>query len=139
MTVSSPKGRPASKLDMTTKRVRDFVLYICIGVAVGFLCIEFAESNIDSKWMALLFETCLVFGFVIAEQRQFRNRTPFWIVLLVLFAIHLVIAVFIVQHISNLKAVWVGTAFVIEAAAFTALLDSAVRRLFSAKTRRQCR
>lgn len=114
---------------MTTKRAWDFVLYICIGLALGFLCIEFAEYDIDSKWMGLLFETCMVFGFVIAEQRQFWNRAQFWIVLLVLFAIHVLIAVPILQRISNLKAVWVGTAFAVEAAIYTVLLESAADAL----------
>lgn len=114
---------------MTAKRAMDFILYICIGLALGLLCIAFAEYDIDSKWLALLFETCLVFGFVIAQQRKSWTRPLFWIVLLVLFAIHLVAAILLLRPISRVRAAWVGAAFVFEAVVCTVLLDVAVSRL----------
>lgn len=110
---------------MTTKRVRDFVLYICIALGFGFLCIWFAEYDVDSKWLAVVFETCLVFGFVIAQQRQSWKSPAFWIVLLVVFAIHSVVAILLVRQMSKLRAAWVGAAFIIEAVAFTSLLEAA--------------
>lgn len=113
---------------MTAKRAVDFVLYISIGLALGLLCIAFAEYDIDSKWLGLLFETCLVFGFVIAQQRKSWTRPLFWIVLLVLFAIHVLAWILLLRQISNLRATWVGTAFFFEAVVCTVLLDVAVSR-----------
>ena len=116
---------------MTRKRVVDFALYVCIALALGCLCIVFAEHDVDSKWLALIFETCLVFGCVIAQQKQSWNRLTFWIVCLIAFAIHFVISFVVAQHVSKLRAAWVGTAFVIETVAFSALLEAVVPR-FSA-------
>lgn len=118
---------------MTAKRAVDFILYICIGLALGLLCIAFAEYDIDSKWLALLFETCLVFGFVIAQQRKSWKHSLFWIVLLILFAIHVLASILLLRQISNLRAAWVGIAFVFEAAAFTVLLDVVASRLAAVK------
>jgi hypothetical protein len=113
---------------MTAKRAADFLLYICIALAFGFLCTAFAEYDIDSKWLGLLFETSLVFGVVVAEKRRFWRILRFWMVFLIGFVIRGFIAILAVLHLPRLRAAWVGTAFLVETVAYISLLDEVVRR-----------
>ena len=113
---------------MTIKRALDFVLYICIALAFGFLCIWFAENHIDSKWLAVVLETCFVFGVAIVEQRESWKSPPFWIVLLIVFAVHSLVAIVVVRKMSELRGAWVSVAFVVETVAIVGLLESRVLR-----------
>ena len=51
---------------------------------------------------------------------------PFWIALLLLFAIHLVVSIFVALQISRLRAAWVGIAFVVETVVCSGLLQVVV-------------
>jgi hypothetical protein len=124
---------------MTGKRRLDFVLYICIALAFGLLCIVFAEYDIDSKWLSLLFETSLVFGVVIAEKRQFWRVSTFWAVFLIGFVIRGFISILVVQHVPRLRAAWVGTAFLVETVAYIGLLDAVLPRFSTPKPVRKHR
>lgn len=117
------------------KRALDFVLYVCIALVLGFLCVVFAEYNINWKWLGLLFETCCVFGLVIANLRQFWHVLMFWILLLIVFVIRAFVSILIVQHVPEVRAAWVGTAFFIETVAYVGLLDAAVAWFSAGRTR----
>jgi hypothetical protein len=45
----------------------DFVAYVVIALLFAGIAIVFAFEGIDAKWMALLFETVLVFGSVVVD------------------------------------------------------------------------
>lgn len=105
------------------RRLADFAAYIAIAFAFAGTAILFAEYNIDAKWLALAFESAFVFGTVIGfERRRWRLR-QFWALLLVLLTAHLLISCIALGHIEKVRAVWVGTAFVIETALIVGILE----------------
>lgn len=106
-------------------------MYVGTGLAFGILCIVFAEHDIESKWLVLLFETCLVFGVVIAQQRAHWPFSVFWIASLALFVIRGFGAILLVQRVPQLKAAWAGTALLIETAVYITMLGTIVPQLLS--------
>lgn len=110
---------------MKLGRLTDFGAYIVIALAFAGIVILFAEHDIDPKWMALIFESALVFGWVIAFHRRNWRRPHFWISLFVIFVAHLSLSLIALNHISNVRAIGVGLAFLVE----TTILVELVGRL----------
>jgi hypothetical protein len=104
-------------------RVRDFAIYIAIGLCLGLLCVWFALDKIDVKWLSLTFETCLVFGCAIGALRRQWRVPVFWISLVVFFIVHLTAFVFVLQQVREWRAPIVGLMFVIETAAIMSLCE----------------
>jgi hypothetical protein len=77
--------------------------------------------------MALIFESALAFGSVIAFHKGRWRRVHFWTSLFVLFVAHLLLSWIVLKHISNVRAIWVSLAFLIE----TTILIELVGRLAS--------
>jgi hypothetical protein len=114
---------------MTTKRLTDFAAYIVIGLALGLMAIAFAENNIDAKWLALSFETALVFGCVIAEQKRRWKTLTFWLLCVAILAAHLGLSATLLLHIATIRAFWVSVAFVVETSVIIVFLDAIAPRL----------
>jgi hypothetical protein len=105
------------------RRLADFGAYIVIALAFAGIAILFAEYDIDPKWMALIFESALVFGCVIAFHRPRWRALHFWTSLFVIFAVHLFLSSIALRHVSHVRAFWVGFAFLIETAIFVELIE----------------
>jgi hypothetical protein len=120
---------------MTVKRAIDFAAYIVIALAIGLILVFFAEYDIDPKWFSLLFETALVFGWILAGHRWFWRSPAFWLVYLVIASIHLGILVVIFRHIANVRPFWVAAAFVIETSVLTGLVEGCQRRFIRNRSR----
>jgi hypothetical protein len=109
---------------MTRKRALDLLLYICIALAFGLLCILFAKYDLPFKWLAMVLESGLVFCAVIGEKRGSWRSPSFWIVLLVLFLLRSLISILVVEHVQELRAFFVGVAFLIETVTYNFLIDA---------------
>lgn len=59
-------------------RVRDFVLYIAIGLAFGGVLIAVVRSSVNHdvfiKWGGLAFMTAVLFGYFISKNGQFLRE-----------------------------------------------------------------
>jgi hypothetical protein len=99
---------------VTARGALDFVAYVLIALALAAIAIGFAEGDIDSKWFALLFETALVFGWVIGYQRRKWRRPEFWLLCLFTLAVHLTLAVAVLVRAKSVRAFWVSCVFVLE-------------------------
>ena len=107
---------------MKLRRLADFGAYIVIALAFAGIAILFAEYDVDPKWLALIFESALAFGCVIAFHRPSWRILHFWASLLVIFVVHLFLSSIALRHVSHIRAFWVGFAFLIETAIFVELI-----------------
>lgn len=105
---------------MTAKRVRDFALYILIGlaIAVGGVWYGYATVGSDrgwvSKWLGLTIITLILFGYTIKEHKRFISRLSFWLVFLALLVVHLSIFTTILLNVGEWKVVWFVLAYPLE-------------------------
>jgi hypothetical protein len=86
------------------KRVRDYFIYIGIGIAlVGFLIwsagVDVSESTI--KWIGLAVETPILFGYAVADYRRSWKRPSFWLVIVGLLAVHLIGFAVVLAHVRS--------------------------------------
>ena len=121
----------------SASRLRDFAAYIAIGLCLGLACIWFAYHKVDSKWLVLAFETCLVFGCTIGWSRRLWRQPAFWVSLGFFLAIHLTGFVVVLQRISIWRAPWVGATFAIETSLAITLCEVAVAQVETRKRRRR--
>ena len=74
-------------------RVRDFVLYIAIGLAFVGVLIAVARSSVSYdafiKWGGLAFMTAVLFGYFISKSGQFLREWKFWALTAILLSVHL--------------------------------------------------
>jgi hypothetical protein len=105
------------------KRIADFAAYIIIGLAVGLTAFVFAICDIDAKWMALVFQTALVFGCLISWSRRLWKVPGFWLFVLASVIAHLVLMITIVHMTEKFRAFWVSATFVVEASILIYLAD----------------
>jgi hypothetical protein len=127
------RGPTCTLILVKLRRLADFGAYIVIALAFAGIAILFAEYDIDPKWMALIFESALVFGCVIAFHRPRWRVLHFWTSLFVIFVAHLFLSSIALKHISHVSAFWVGFAFLIE----TAILVELIGRLAAIVDRRR--
>ena len=105
---------------MTATRVRDFIAYLGIALSLCVLAILFAERNFDTKWFFLVFETAITFGCAVGWNRHLWPLPVFWILILLLFAAHLLAFIILLQRIEQWRPwavapVWVVETFLVQA------------------------
>lgn len=116
----------ARLIELPARRIIDFAAYIAIGLGFGLFSILFAYRDIDFKWVALSFETALVFGCLIAWQKRRWRVTAFWLVLTGILIAHLGLSVLLLRTIGKIRAVWVGLAFLVETSVLIESIDSLI-------------
>jgi|SRR5579863_4747614 len=100
---------------MTANRVRDFAVYIAIGLCVGLWCFWFAERDIDKKWLTLTLEAFLVFGSTIGSLKRLWRLSVFWIGIVVLLVDHLTAFGVVLRQISEWRAMAVRLISLVDA------------------------
>lgn len=108
---------------MKASRIRDFVLYVAIGLSLVLSVIFFAKRNLDVKWLGLMFVTCCVFGSTIGALKRFWRIPIFWITLGICFIAHLAGFVLVLRQVHQWRGATAGLIFVVETAALTALCE----------------
>ncbi len=101
---------------------------VAIALALGAACIWFAERDVDVKWLSLVFETFVVFGYAIGTLRRFWRQPVFWFGVAAIFVIHTVAFALILRQVSQWRAPVVGLIAVIEAGAVVLVVGAAVER-----------
>ena len=91
-------------------RVRDYVLYIAIAVAVGALAILIARTSITqdalTRWGGLAINTAVLYGYFISDSRRFFRKWQFWGLTALLLAVHLTAFAIVLTHVEEWKLMW---------------------------------
>jgi hypothetical protein len=96
---------------MRANRIRDFALYIAIGLLLGLsiMWLAFHSDRPGSevfKWPGLAVITAIVFGYTIKANRIFWKRGSFWGTISLLLFVHLCGFVTVLRRIDGLRPVW---------------------------------
>jgi hypothetical protein len=131
---SCKRIRAAILKAVTAKRLTDFAAYVVIGLAVGLILITVAAYDIDFKWVALFFETVLVFGCVLAFHKRKWKFPAFWLLCAVALIVHLGLLIPLLFLVAKIRAFWVSGVFVVETPILIELIDRFLPWLFGRKT-----
>jgi hypothetical protein len=125
------------KLKHRTHRVRDFLLYIVISLAivglVGLFAVHAAKTGqrIDGafKWMGFVLNTAFVFGSSIKVVRPLVRRRKLWAIMAVLFLLHGIIGALAVSQIERIPLIWYVPLDVVEITVITRVITWAFARM----------
>jgi len=95
-------------------RVRDFFLYIVIGVAVAALAILLGvhqaktgqRPDLAFKWIAFALNTAFVFGSSVRATRPLLRKPTLWAVLAVLFLLHGIMGALVISRLERIPLIW---------------------------------
>ncbi len=104
------------KRGATLARVKDFILYIAIGVAAVGATVGWAyyqaktggQPDLPMKWLAFAAVTAIAFGYVIKAQRRNWRRPKLWVALGVLAVVHFAIGIYVVWRLSAFPLILLG-------------------------------
>lgn len=121
-------------------RLRDFVLYVTIGVvAVGgfllWLTYVTPYYTVDVKWPTLAYFTAFLFGMVIRAYWHVHKSQKFWIVLAVLFGLHVLGYILLLLQVARWPPIWYPITFVPEMFLICVVIGLTTRTLPSVKKR----
>jgi hypothetical protein len=96
---------------MRLKRIRDLAVETAIAVAVVVGLIAYVSTRppnteLDWKWIALILNTVVVFGFVISWFRDVWGKLVFWTNLIVLLVVHFVIFSIAMRRIEAFPTIY---------------------------------
>ncbi len=102
------------KLDRRPHRLRDFSLYILIGVAVaGFAILLGVHSaktaqrpELVFKWVGFVLNTLFVFGSSLRAVRPFLRRPKLWLIVAGLLILHGTIGALIISRVERIPLIW---------------------------------
>jgi hypothetical protein len=94
----------------SSRRLRDFSLYIAIGMLIVVAAIGMAQNDISHKsfirWGGLTVNTSVLFGYFIADSRPLFGRLSFWVLTIALLLVHLTVFAIVLIRVSEWKLVW---------------------------------
>jgi hypothetical protein len=101
-------------LENRSHRVRDFFLYIVIGVAVAALAILLGahqaktgqRPDLTFKWIAFALNTAFVFGSSVRATRPWLKKPKLWVVLTILFLLHGTIGALVISRFERIPLIW---------------------------------
>jgi hypothetical protein len=100
-------GRHSSPVSLAS--VRDFAIYVVISAAVASAALVVARSDISHdaliRWGGLAVNTCVLFGYFIADSKRLFGRVPFWILTACLLLAHLAIFGIVLHYASKWRLV----------------------------------
>lgn len=104
---------------VTLSRVRDFVIYISVGVLVlvgVYLYAEHRGPNTDAvaKWAGLVVTTLILFGYILKEVWKERRHKRFWLTLFLLLSVHSLLWSLVLAQGENVKPLALVMFFPIE-------------------------
>ena len=90
-------------------RLRDYVLYFAISLAVAGMTVFLGLSHFDHdkimKWAFFFFYTPVVFGFVVEQSRELWKLRSFWLLLGMFLLLHCIVLTVILSSKQHLQAV----------------------------------
>ena len=113
-------------------RVRDYVLYVAIALAIGAIAVFLGLSNVDKRtansWLSVGFFTAILFGIFLSVSRSFFHSHSFRMLIAVLLLIHLAVFSVLVTYVAQWRPIW-GAVMFLEAP----LLDFARTKILGQK------
>lgn len=107
-----PLNRGRSRL---RSRLRDYVLYVVIALAIGAVGVFLGLSNIDQTtanlWTSVVFFSAVLFGAFIAANRSLFRTRSFWILTTILLLLHLTIFSMLVIQVAQWRPIWSAVMF----------------------------
>jgi hypothetical protein len=101
-------GRHSSPISLA--RLRDFAIYVAISAAVVSAALVTARSDISHealiRWGGLAVNTCVLFGYFIADSKRLFGRLLFWILTVCLLLAHLAAFGVVLHYVSEWRLVW---------------------------------
>ena len=95
---------------MRRARVRDFALYVAIGLTLVLLVVWGASHEISGdvvgRWGGLAVNTAILFGYTAKHHRASLKRGSFWFVISSLFILHLLLFVHVLQTFEGWRLAW---------------------------------
>jgi hypothetical protein len=97
---------------MKARRVRDYVIYVSIGLAIVGFGIWHADRGGGDlpesawKWIGLAVTTPILFGYAVVEYRRDWRQARFWGIILALLMIHLGLFSIVLSHVKSWS--WLG-------------------------------
>jgi len=119
---------------ITGERIRDFVIYVLIGVGVvAFIMVlafnrDFFHPEQIARWGGLVLYTPVIFGAVIQQHRQFWKQAAFWVTIAILLLLHIAAFSMLLQRVQEWRIVWYGLAGVFEGPAMMFVCGRAARK-----------
>jgi len=113
-------------IEVTTNRkhrVRDFILYIAISLAVigaiFVVALSSVDRNLASKWAFFSVYTLCAFGFFIERSRSLWRKPFFWMFVSCSFLLHCGIIWVFLTRVQHVKSDWLGVSFLEAVLLFT--------------------
>ncbi len=102
------------KNPVANRRIRDFVLYVAIAVAVVAFALLYAVRSAKSgssgrlplRWLGLGATTAVVFGYVLRPCKRYYHLVRFWVAFVGLFALHLGVYIVVLLHVEQWGLAW---------------------------------
>ena len=106
MSVTTSRRLPLTSL----ARLRDLGFYFVIGGLLVIAALGLAKTNLSRdaliRWGGLTVNTCVLFGYFVADSRPLLGRIYFWILTAGLLSLHTLLFAIILSHIAQWKLVW---------------------------------
>ena len=115
-----------------SSRLRDFVIYVLIGLLVVVGVLWFAEHSDETgaeslgKWGGLTLNTLILYGYVINGSRAFWRVWAFWLATASVLMLHLLVFAVIFKHADHWSVGWFLLMYPIELPVLTIICDWAV-------------
>lgn len=113
---------------MKASRVRDYVIYIAIALALlglGFWYVERGGRDLSAaamKWLGLALNTPILFWYAVRDYRQDWRYPRFWGIVLALLIVHLGLFSIVLMQVDRLGLLWFVLAIPFEIAGVAMVL-----------------
>jgi hypothetical protein len=96
--------------DRIRARIRDFVLYLAIGIAfiVAIVFVSHRRFDHDAfiRWGGLAVNTVALYGYFVANSRLSLRKWSFWAMITIFLCIHLAAFGMLLVHVDEWKLTW---------------------------------
>lgn len=94
-------------------RVRNFLLIVVTSILIAFVLLGIGFAVIDRwghdafiRWGGFAGFTLVLFGFFIGDSEQFLKQWRFWVVIVVVLALHLGAFAIVLTHVEDWRLTW---------------------------------
>ena len=112
--------------------VRDFVLYVLIGLAVLVSALLYAtyvpaSKRISPRWGGLVIMTLITFGYPVKWYRRYWRVWRFWCIYAFMFVAHMAAFILLLIRVEHFGGIWLAMLSPIEWAVMCPIFDRAGR------------
>ncbi len=119
------------KKPVQRNKLRDFSFYLLIAFGVVGFAVVYAinsartggNGQLPLRWIGLVGQTALTFGYPVAELRPLWRRRGFWAALGVMLAAHAVIFIGVLRHVRQWPLIYFVPVSFVEYAAILTVID----------------